>query len=127
MANKITKKQKDYADKYLESGNGAEAAMEVYDAKNLLIAASISSQNLRKEKVREYLESKAEKVAEVVFNLAISSESDVVKLNASKDILDRSGYKPIEKSVNLNVEAEITNPHEREIAEKYEEELKKVL
>jgi phage terminase small subunit len=32
-----------------------------------------------------------------------------------------------ERSINLNIEAEITNPHARELAEKYEEELKKGL
>lgn len=127
MAKRLTKKEKGVADDYIETGNGTQAALKYYNTTDTDSAASIASKVLSKDKVRAYLESKAETVATVVYTLATTSENDMVKLNASKDILDRSGYKPVEKSINLNVEAEITNPHAKELAEKYEEELKKGL
>lgn len=63
MARKITPKQKAFADKYLELGNGTEAALAVYDIeptkpKHLRenLAAVIASENLIKPVVANYLE-----------------------------------------------------------------------
>lgn len=123
----LTKKEKGFADDYIEHGNGTKAALEHYDTDSENVAGAIASQNLRKQKIREYLEEKSETAASVIFQLATSSENDAVRLGASKDILDRAGFKPVDKSINLNVEAEITNPHAKELAERYEEELKKGL
>ena len=36
-----------------------------------------------------------------VLDLAQSAKSEYVQLEASKDILDRAGYKPVEKSMSL--------------------------
>ena len=36
-----------------------------------------------------------------VLDLASSAKSEYVQLEASKDILDRAGYKPVEKSMSL--------------------------
>lgn len=36
-----------------------------------------------------------------MLELSQSAKSEYVQLEASKDILDRAGYKPIEKSMNL--------------------------
>jgi len=97
MAEEITKKQKDFADEYLETGNGTQAALKAYDTDNENTAAVLASNNIRKHKVQAYLEDKAEKAAIRVVEL---SEQDInlpVALGASKDVLDRAGYKPIEK------------------------------
>lgn len=124
---KLTKKEKDFADAYIETGNGTQSALKAYDTENNDVAGNIASANLKKRRVQQYLEDKAEVAASIIFELAESSDMDNVRLGAAKDIMDRSGYKPVEKSINLNVEAEITNPKARELAEKYEEELKKGL
>jgi len=101
--NKLTKKEKGFADDYLDTGNGTQSALNNYNTADDNVAASIASQNLRKLKVRQYIEDKAEIVASVIFTLATTSENDAIKLNASKDILDRGGFKPIEQSIHLNV------------------------
>lgn len=107
---KLTFKQKKFADKYLETGNGGKSAKEVYDVKTDSVARSIASENLTKPNVREYLESKAEVAASIIFDLAKNSQNDAVRLNASKDIMDRSGYKAVDRSeVRMNVESEVDN------------------
>lgn len=93
---KLTKKQKIFIQEYLETGNGVQSALKAYDTNDYGTGAVIASDNLKKPNIREYLESKAEVVAEVIFNLAISAENETVQLNASKDILDRAGYKAFE-------------------------------
>lgn len=119
-------KQKKFADKYLETGNGTKSALEVYDVKDENSAAAIASQNLRKIKVQEYLESKAEIAASRVFELANQEENLNVALGASKDILDRAGFKPVDKSeshtVNLNFDVKIDSKTAK-IKEKFEKEL----
>ena len=103
MAEELTKKQKEFADEYLETGNGTESALKAYDIANKdndrgeNTAAAIASKQLRKDKVREYLESKAEKASERIFELMNQDDNLPVALNASKDIMDRAGYKPVEK------------------------------
>ncbi len=110
MANKITPKQKKFAQGYLETGNGTHAALEVYDTESENVAASIASENLRKPKVIAYLESKAERASERIVELSEQDEALPVALGASKDILDRAGFRPIEKSqnINLNLDANTT-------------------
>lgn len=93
----LTKKQKEFADEYLETGNGTKAALKAYDTKKEETAAVIASENLRKPKVQAYLEDKAERAAEVIFELLENAQNETVKLNAGKDILDRAGHKPTEK------------------------------
>lgn len=96
---RLTKKEKGFADEYLETGNGVQSALKNYDTDVYGTAASIASENLNKPKVKAYLESKAEKAAEFIFELAETSEVDSVRLNASKDILDRAGFKVAEPVV----------------------------
>ncbi len=93
----LTPKQEKFANEYIDTGNGTHSALKAYDTEDEHVAASIASENLRKPDVRAYIESKAEKAAEIVYTLAISAENETVRLNASKDILDRAGHKPIEK------------------------------
>lgn len=98
MAEKLTKKQEEFAKSYLDTGNATKAVIEAgYDVKNNEVARSIGSENLTKPNIIEYLSSKAEKAASVIYDLCLNAENETVKLNASKDILDRAGYKPTDK------------------------------
>lgn len=54
-------------------------------------------QKERRECIQSRLETMAEKVAAMLFDLALNAESENVRLNAIKDILDRSGYKATDK------------------------------
>lgn len=93
---KLTKKQLEFVRAYLETGNGVKSALKAYNTRDYGTAAMIASENLTKPKVKAYLESKAEKAAEFIYQLAETSEVDSVRLNASKDILDRAGFKVAE-------------------------------
>ena len=97
MAENLTKKEKGFADDYLESGNATKSALNNYDTTSENVAGAIGCQNLRKQKIKDYLEDKAEVAASIVFELAQTAENENVRLGASKDILDRAGYKPVEQ------------------------------
>lgn len=55
---KLYPKEKAFADKYIETGNGTQSALEVYDTEEENVAANIAHQNLRKPKIIDYIESK---------------------------------------------------------------------
>lgn len=122
MARSLTKKQKGFVKDYMETGNATLAVKNNYDVANDLTARVIGSENLTKPNVIAYLESKAEKAAEFVYQLAESGENENVRLGASKDILDRAGFKPIEKSINLNMNKEApVSDEDRILANKLKE------
>jgi phage terminase small subunit len=93
----LTQKQKKFADKYLETGNGTMAAKEAYTKSNDNCAAVEASRTLRKDKIQEYLANKADRASQVIFELLESAQNETVRLNAGKDILDRAGFKPVDK------------------------------
>lgn len=49
----MTLKQKLFVKKYVETGNGTQAALEAYNTTSSSVAANIASENLRKPKVLE--------------------------------------------------------------------------
>ncbi len=61
MVKKLTKKQKEFADKFIETGNGAEAAREAYniggkggdDVQN--VSSTIASENFKKKNIIDYV------------------------------------------------------------------------
>lgn len=117
MARTLTKKQRGFVKDYLETGNGTQAVLKHYDTDSPDTAAVIATENLSKPKVIAYLESKAEKAAEFVYQLAETGENENVRLGASKDILDRAGFKPVEKSVGLTATIDILNDNLKELAD----------
>jgi phage terminase small subunit len=58
-------------------------------------------QEYMQQRVRESIGLNATKASNKMLELSSSAKSEYVQLEASKDILDRAGYKPIEKSMNL--------------------------
>ena len=125
---KLSKKKKVFADTYIETGNGTQSALQAYDTSDPHTAAQIAYENLRKPDVREYIESHAPEAAARIVQLAINAENETVRLNANRDILDRAGYKPVEKSVSLNINTdtkESSNPKATEVTQEYHEKLRK--
>ena len=107
---KLTKKQKDFAKAYLETGVGNLSVKEAkYDVSTDESARAIASQNLTKPNVIAYLESKADRAAERIVELSEQEEVLPVALGASKDILDRAGYKPIERSQSVHIQVNLEN------------------
>lgn len=101
---KLTKKQKDFANEYLETGIGNLAVKKAkYKVSTDESARAIASQNLTKPNVKEYLESHAPQAAIRIKELSDQDENLPVALGASKDILDRAGYKPVEKTESLHL------------------------
>lgn len=108
MPKRLSKKQKGFVKDFIESGNGTQAALKNYDTKDYMTAAVIATENLKKPNIRELIEGYAERATKNIQNLADNAENETVKLNANKDQLDRAGYKPIEKSMTVNIEIEST-------------------
>lgn len=103
---KITPKQKKFADTLLETGIKVKSALEAYDTKDYNTAHVIAHENLQKPTVIKYLEDNASNAAARVVELSQQDENLNVALGASKDILDRAGYKPVDKSLNVNLDIE---------------------
>lgn len=124
----ITLKQKRLADNYLLTGNKTQSALKAYNTTNYNTARMLGTREIAKDSVREYIRSKSEDAASRIYNLAMKSKNETVSLNASKDILDRAGYKPVDKhqSVKLNVNIKADSKTNK-IKDKYEDELKKLL
>lgn len=117
MSEFLTKKEKEFADEYLETGNGTKAALKAYDTNSENMAAVLASRTIRKDKVRAYLEEKAEIASQVIFELATTSQQDNVRLGAAKDILDRAGHKPKDE-VDVTTQGESLNRITDEQAER---------
>jgi Terminase small subunit len=103
---KITYKQKKFVEKYVElGGNATQAALAAFDIKdnNLVTAGGVGYEYLNKPQVRELLESYAVPIVEHVRTLATNARSEYVQLEASRDILDRAGYKAVERVENVSI------------------------
>lgn len=100
---KLTKKQRGFVKDYIDTGNGVQSALNHYDTDNYNSANQIAIENLQKPTILQAIESHAEKAESMVYHLSQNAKAEVIRLNASKDILDRAGYKPIDRSVNTNL------------------------
>ena len=102
----LTHKQAEFVKEYIETGNGTQSALAAYDittegkTKEQIekTASVIASENLGKLRIQKYLESIADKAATRIEQLMEQSENLPVALSASKDIMDRAGFKPVDKS-----------------------------
>jgi phage terminase small subunit len=105
--------QRKFAELYFELSNGTRAAIESGYAQDS--AHVQASRLLKNDKVKDYIEElqrerrervllkmsgMSEKALENLFYLAINAESEQVKLQANKDLLDRTGFKPTDKIEN---------------------------
>ena len=111
MAKPLTKKQKIFVQEFLDTGNGTQSAMKAYDTESETVAAVIASENIRKPNIMAMIQDAAEDAFSVIVELSKGSENDSVRLGASKDILDRSGFKPVDKQqINMEVSSKPIDP-----------------
>jgi len=90
----ITKKQKDFADRYLETGNWTKSALEVYDTDDYATAWNIASDNLKKPQIKAYLDDKGDIAGSIIEQIALDEENDKrVRLEASKFMYDHAHWK----------------------------------
>lgn len=125
----ITLKQKRLVEEYIKTGNKVQSALKVYDTDDYSTASQIAGETLEKPRVIEYMKSISQDVAEHIKKLAFNAENENVQLSASKDILDRAGYKAIDKSthVNVNVDATAHDPRMKAINEEYNQKMLEAL
>ena len=94
----LTEQRKHFVEAYCRLGNGTLAAKEAgyKDSPSLVIQASKLKRELSSEIAEELtanLMSAALKALSILMDLAENSASDSVKFQASKDLLDRAGFR----------------------------------
>jgi len=87
---KLTKKQKAFADEYIETGHKTNSALKAYDTEDYSTAATIGSENMKKHEIQVYLDEHVEMAKLNIVKLANNAENENVRLNANKDIIDRN-------------------------------------
>ena len=106
---KLTKKQMTLVDTIVAFGCSVKEASAKSGYAEGESGRVTASKTLRLPHVQEYMQQvvrqsigiNATIASKRVLDLAQSAKSEYVQLEASKDILDRAGYKPVEKSMSL--------------------------
>ena len=106
---RLTKKQKTLVDTIVALGCSIKEASSKSGYAEGEAGRVTASKTLRLPHVQEYMQQRVREsiglnatiASRKVLDLASSAKSEYVQLEASKDILDRAGYKPVEKSMSL--------------------------
>ena len=98
----LTEQRKHFVEAYCRLGNGTLAAKEAgyKDSPSLVNQASKLKRELSSEIAEELTANfmnAAPKALSILMDLAENSSSDSVKFQASKDLLDRAGFRPIDR------------------------------
>ena len=98
----LTEQRKHFVEAYCRLGNGTLAAKEAgyKDSPSLVNQASKLKRELSAEISEELTAnflSAAPKALSILMDLAENSTSDSVKFQASKDLMDRAGFRPIDR------------------------------
>ena len=118
---KKTEAQEKWFEYYMLSGNAAKAAefagygspkQRGYELKNRF-------KKEIEEKQKAMIVDAVPGVIAQIIEMAQSAESEAVRLNACKDLMDRAGFKPIEKTETeiTSTEAKTTEQLEQELAD----------
>lgn len=95
MARKLTKKQRDFVNEYVDTGNGTESALAAYDTQDPEVAKVIASQNLTKPQIQEELKAlgfdsnNAKRVIGEILNKENAEDKD--RLKAGELVLKTNG------------------------------------
>ncbi len=107
---KLSPRQVKFAQKYIETGNATQAVIDAgYKLKNRAVAKTTGSNLLANEKVWALIESSAEQAQGNMLKLANGAKNESVRLGANKDILDRAGFAPVNKTQVTTVNISIDN------------------
>ena len=98
----LTEQRKHFVEAYCRLGNGTLAAKEAgyKDSPSLVNQASKLKRELSSEIAEELTANfmnAAPKALSILMDLAENSASDSAKFQASKDLLDRAGFRPIDR------------------------------
>ena len=106
---RITKKQMALVDTIVAKGcsikeASIEAGYSKGDAGRVTASKTLRLPHIQEymqQRIRESIGMNATIASRKVLDLASSAKSEYVQLEASKDILDRAGYKPVDKSMSI--------------------------
>ena len=98
----LTDQRKQFVEAYCRLGNGTLAAKEAgyKDSPSLVNQASKLKRELAaeiSEELRSSFMNAAPKALSILMDLAEHSASDSVKFQAAKDLLDRAGFRPVDR------------------------------
>ena len=118
---KLTKKQKLLIDTIVATGCSVTKASKIAGYSDGESGRVTASKTLKLPHIQEYMQQRIREsiglnatiASKKVLDLASTAKSEYVQLEASKDILDRAGYKPIDKAMhlvsgNINVSIDLT-------------------
>ena len=115
----MTERQDKFIEHYSLTGNATQSAIEAgYSEKTAKQKGYELKKNLRheiNEQTQKVLADKIPASLNVLSKLAEGAESESVRLGAVKDILDRAGLKPIERSEVTTVERMSDEEIQREL------------
>jgi len=129
---KLTIKQQRFIDEYLKTGNGKEATIKAgyrlgskhNPTKDKIhttnTASAIAYENLKKPHIAIAIEDNTRKAMERIKNSSLKNvikaeqirdktDKDELKFQVIKDLLDRAGVRQVDKSVRVNLNADISN------------------
>jgi len=94
---KLTRKEDKFIAWILAGKTNTQSALDAYDTTDYSTAWAIASQNLKKIKIMAYLQQISTWAVKRIEQLSKTAKNEWVKYTANKDILDRAGYKPVDK------------------------------
>lgn len=94
----LTPKQDKFLKRYLETGNGTQAAIETYETDSREVASAIASENLRKPSILEKFKAAQDIAHATIVALATGAENESVRLKAAQDIVDRTEGRATQKT-----------------------------
>lgn len=107
MKNGLTKRQKEFADEYMKTGNATESAIKAGYSKKT--AYAIGNEALKKSKIKEYINQKQEKIEEkITMNIAERQQFlvDIIlgNIKDTKIILnEQRRYTPVKVVPSLDI------------------------
>jgi phage terminase small subunit len=109
MAKRLSKKEKEFIEEYAKTGNGTRSALKAYDTTSENVASVIAHENIRKPRIWNAIQDMCVDAKDTMQELCKQRKNLNVAYSASKDILDRGGYKPKEDKVDPNVTINIVS------------------
>ena len=115
----LTEKQEKFVENYCLTGNAAKAAemagYSVKTAKQMGYTLKNQLSSEISEKMTKLIQDSVPGALAQINDLVMNATSEGTRLNACKDILDRAGYKPVEKQEISHVETASTEELQREL------------
>lgn len=102
--NWLTRKQKAFCDKVIETNNLTEAAAQVYNVKNRNTARGIGTENYSKPAIQHYLADKWDLAGSIIEKIMVNEKvNPSTRLDASKYIFDQVHWKATQRILNTNI------------------------